>query len=390
MMLMLLLGAGKGLQNGVERNMLLDATNSIWFIPWQTSMPYKGLPPGRAIILSEEDLQAVEANIDGIEILTPENGLGNMTAGSPFEYRVSRGKKTGPFTVFGTEEDYFAIKVTTKIIAGRPLNLFDNIEARKVCVIGNRVRDILFDQDEDPIGQYIRINDAGFKVVGTYNFEGYQTDQMSRVYIPFNTFQKLYNPGKSVALFAVTTQLGTSGKDLENKILKMLGQRHTIHPDDNRAFWVHNQEEQFQQISNLFLGIRLFVWFVGLGTLTAGVVGISNIMIIVVKDRTREIGLRKAVGATPFSIISLILQESVMITAVAGYMGLVAGVGVIEGINYLLQSSGADLEYFNRPEIDFNTSIWATGVMVVAGAIAGFFPALQASRVNPVEALRSE
>jgi len=386
LMLMILLGAGNGLQNGVERNMLLDATNSIWFVPWRTSMPYNGFPPGRTVKLSEEDLEEIENNIEGIEVISPENGWGNNIGG----ITISRGNKSGPFMLFGTEEDYFDIKVTTKFFAGRPLNLFDNIENRKVCVIGNRVVELLFEEGEDPIGQYIRVNDAHYKVVGAYNFEGYFTDQAARVYIPFRTFQKLYNTDRSVGLFAVTTQDGTSGADLEQRIKNFLYKRLDIHPDDNRAFFIHNQEDNYQQVQGLFLGIELFIWFVGLGTLTAGIVGISNIMIIVVKERTREIGIRKAVGATPFSIISLILQESIFITAVAGYMGLVFGVALLEVMNYLMDMAGADLQYFRHPEIDLQSAILATIVLVVAGAFAGYFPARNAAKVNPIEALRNE
>jgi len=391
LMLMILLGAGKGLQNGVERNMLLDATNSIWIIPQRTSMPYNGFPPGRTLQLTESDMEAVEDNIDGIEVISPENGLwGFQQDGMMEDYTVSRGKKSGPFIIFGIEEDYFDIKVTTKFFAGRPLNLFDNIENRKVCVVGSRVVDLLFEEGEDPIGQYIRVNNTHFKIVGAYNFEGYFTDQASRVYIPFRTFQKLYNTKRTVTLFAVTTAEGTNGADLENRIMNLLRKRMNVHPDDNRAFFIHNQEDNYRQIQGLFLGIELFIWFVGLGTLTAGIVGISNIMIIVVKERTREIGIRKALGATPFSIISLILQESIFITAVAGYTGLVVGVGVLEGLNYLLDMTGADLQYFRRPEVHLESAIWATVVLVVAGAIAGFFPARNAAMVNPIEALRNE
>jgi len=387
LMLILLLGAGKGLQNGVERNMLLDATNSIWIFPLRTSLPFKGLPPGRRIILREEDIKAVEDNIAGIDIISPENGLWGFDGA---DYVISRGTKSGGFILFGTEEDYFGIKVTTKFFKGRPLNFYDNLEMRKVCVIGDRVAEVLFDEGEDPIGEYIRVKDTFFKVVGVYHFDSYQRDQAARVYIPFRVFQQLYNTDRSVTLFAVTTKAGVSGAELEGKILKLLRQRLIIHPDDKRAFWTHNQEEQYKSIQALFLGIKSFVWFVGLGTLIAGIVGISNIMIIVVKERTKEIGVRKAVGATPWSIISLILQESITITSVAGYIGLVLGVALIELVNNLMQMGGAELQYFNRPEVDFQAAVWATVVLVIAGAIAGFFPAMQAAKVKPVEALKDE
>lgn len=381
--LVMLLGAGQGLQNGVQRSMQQDATNSIWFFTWRTSIPFKGMPPGRNLQFTEEDLKSIEENIDGIEIISPENGSGN--------FNVKRGNKNAPFRIFGAEEDFFAITVTQKYIAGRKLNRIDDIQARKICVIGDRVAEVLFEPDEDPIGKYININDLFFKVVGSYRFEGYSINwESERIYIPFTTFQRTFNSNRSVDAFAVTTKEGVRGKDLEKRILKLLAQRHVVHPDDNQAFWTHNQEEEHRSLMNLFLGIKTFLWFVGIGTLIAGIVGISNIMIIVVKERTREIGIRKAVGATPWSIVSLIIQESIMITAVAGYTGLVVGVGLLEGINYLMEMADANIEYFNRPEIDFTTAVCATIVLTIAGAIAGFIPARQASMVNPVEALRNE
>ena len=177
---------------------------------------------------------------------------------------------------------------------------------------------------------------------------------------------------------------------MENNITKLLKQRHQIHPDDAQAFWVHNQEEQYKNILNLFLGIKLFIWLVGLGTLTAGIVGVSNIMIIVVKERTKEIGIRKAVGATPWSILSLIVQESVFITALAGYVGLFLGVVLLESVNYALVSLGADIDFFKRPEIDFQVAIAALCVLVLAGTLAGLLPAIKAARIKPIVALRDE
>ena len=383
LMLIILLGAGKGLENGVARSMLLDATNSIWFFTDRTSIPFKGLPPGRELQFTEEDLQALEENIEGIEILSPENFL----SGS---YTVSYKGNTGPFTLFAAEEDYFPIKVTFDFIQGRPINLNDNAEGRKVCTIGDRVREVLFG-DEDPIGKYIRIKDVYFKVVGVYRFDGNSFNQGERIYIPFATFQRTFNPSGTVDLFAVTTdQATTTGKELEARILKLLAQRHVVHPDDNQAYWTHNQEDQYKQVMGLMTGIKAFVWVIGVLTLFAGIVGISNIMIIVVKERTREIGVRKAVGATPSSIISLILQEAIFITGVAGYLGLFLGVFTLEGVNYLLEMAGADIDFFSRPEVNLKVAVSATMVLILAGTLAGLFPALKAARIKPVEALKDQ
>lgn len=383
LMLIILLGAGKGLENGVARSMLLDATNSIWFFTNHTSIPYKGLPPGRRLQFTEEDLKAVEENIDGIDLISPENWLtGN--------YTVSYNGQAGNFSLFAAEEDYFPIKVTFKYFNGRAINLNDNAEGRKVCNIGDRVAEVFFGS-EDPIGKYIRIKDVYFKVVGVYHFEGNSFNQGERIYVPFSTFQRTFNPSRTVNLFAVTTDLTkTSGKELEQKILKFLAQRHVVHPEDNQAYWTHNQEDQYNQVMGLMTGIKIFVWIIGILTLCAGVVGISNIMIIVVKDRTREIGVRKAVGATPNSIVSLILQEAIFITSVAGYLGLLTGVLTLEGVNHLLEMAGADIEFFTRPEINLTVAISATLVLIVAGALAGLFPALKAARIKPIDALKDQ
>lgn len=383
LMLVLLLGAGQGLQNGVTSSMILDATNSIWIFTGRTTLPYKGMSPGRRLKFSENDLTMIRQQIDGVELMSPENQLQG-------DFQITFQGNAGSFQVYGTDKDYFKIKIYQEYLAGRRLNLNDNMEARKVCVIGDRVAEVLFSQDEDPIGKYISIKDVNFKVVGLFHDEGWGGQFSERVYIPFRAFQRSFNPDKSVTLFAVTTKEGVSGKGLEKEIMTLLAQRHTVHPDDNQAFWSHNQEEQYTSIMNLFLGIKSFVWLVGMGTLFAGIVGVSNIMIIVVKERTKEIGIRKAIGATPWSIISMILWESVAITSIAGYMGLFFGVLMLEGLSYIMAITDADIEYFSNPEVNFQVAIAAIIVLILSGAIAGLFPAIRAARIKPIEALRAE
>ena len=384
LMLILLLGAGQGLQNGVQRTMLLDAINSIWIIPARTSMPYQGLPAGREHPFIEEDLESVSENVFGIDLMSPENRLMG-------EFDVKYHNRATSFQVFGADSEYFGIKVTQKVVNGRSINPIDDRDKRKVALIGSKVAEVIFPEGVDPVGEYLQIKDVSFRVVGVFEFESTSfTDQASRIYIPFSTFQGIFNPDRKVTLFAVTTAAGRSGKALEDDILRFVKQRQSVHPDDERAYFVHNQEDQHRQVANLFLAIKLFIWMVGLGTLTAGIVGVSNIMIIVVKERTREIGIRKAVGAKPGSIVAMILQESVLITLVSGYVGLFLGVLLLEGVNQLLAVAGADLQFFNRPEIDLKVALTALFVLVFAGALAGFVPALKAARVKPVDALRSE
>lgn len=383
LMLVLLLGAGQGLQNGVISSMILDATNSIWIFSDRTTLPYKGMSPGRRLEFTEEDLAIIRDQIEGVELMSPENELRG-------DFQITFHGNSGAFQVYGTDKDYFKIKIYQEYLAGRRLNLNDNVEARKVCVIGDRVSEVLFTQDEDPIGKYISIKDVNFKVVGLFHDEGWGGQFSERIYIPFAAFQRSFNPDKSVTLFAVTTKEGVSGKALEKEIISLMAQRHTVHPDDNQAFWSHNQEEQYTSIMNLFFGIKSFVWLVGMGTLFAGIVGVSNIMIIVVKERTKEIGIRKAIGATPWSIISMILWESVAITSIAGYLGLFCGVLMLEGLSYIMAITDADIEYFSNPEVNFQVAIAAIIVLVISGAVAGLFPAIRAARIKPIEALRAE
>jgi putative ABC transport system permease protein len=383
LMLIILLGAGQGLQNGVGRSMLLDAINSIWVIPARTSMAYQGMPAGREHPFTEQDLESVARNVSGIDLMSPENQLSGN-----FEVRYRH--RGTVFPVFGADAEYFGIKVTQKVVNGRSINALDDRERRKVCLIGDKVAEAIFPEDVDPVGEYLRIKDVNFRVIGVFEFASSSMDQAERIYIPFSTFQSVFNPERQVTLFAVTTAEGSSGKQLEADILKHVKQRQSVHPDDNRAYWVHNQEEQHRNVTNLFLAIKAFIWLVGLGTLTAGIIGVSNVMIIAVQERTREIGIRKAVGAKPASIVGMILLEAVSITALSGYVGLVLGIAVLEGVNRALLTLGAELQFFSRPEIDLRVALTALLILVVAGALAGLVPALRAARVRPVEALRNE
>ncbi len=381
LMLVLLLGAGQGLQNGVISNMVLDATNSIWFFTGRTALPYKGLPAGRVLEFTEEDLDYIRENVEGFEFIAPENG-GFGT------FNITHGNKSSAFAVIGSGRDYFNIKIYQDYLAGRKLNLNDNLQSRKVCVIGDRVAEVLVGDVESAVGAEIFIGDIAFRVVGVFHDDGWGGRFSERLYIPFSTFQRLYNPERSVQLFAVTTKPGVDGADLEQRILTVLRNRHFVNPDDTQAFWSHNQQDNYRQVMGLFFAIKTFVWLVGIFTLIAGIVGVSNIMMIVVKDRTREIGIRKALGATPGSIIGMIVQEAVMITSVAGYLGLAVGIGLLYGLNYLLRQAGANLEYFSDPSVNLLVALAAVLVLVLAGVLAGFFPALRAARIHPVEAIR--
>jgi len=335
LMLILLLGAGTGLRHGAENMFSSDLRDSIWIAARQTSIPYKGLQPNRTVQFTEADIEAIRRQLPGVKYVSAENPLGSFFEGDTI---ISHGKKTGNFSVFGVADQYFKIKVYQQYHYGRRLNTLDNQQQRKVAAIGTRVAEALFAPGVDPTGQQIQINDIAFTVIGVFYDSGWEGRMSERIYLPMSTFQKTFGEGQNVNLLTAAPRAGVNGFELEKKILQLLQQRHRIAPEDDRAIFISNLARQSQMMQGFFAAISGFVWFVGIGTLMAGIVGISNIMIITVKDRTREIGVRKALGATPGSIISLILLESVLITSVAGYFGLVVGVALLETVNFVLQA----------------------------------------------------
>lgn len=254
-------------------------------------------------------------------------------------------------------------------------------------MISTIISDALFKQ-EDPIGKFIHVSGIPFKVTGVFKDNGGDRD-MQRVYIPVSTAQRIFNYGNKIAnLSIVTKDIDVEeSQAMAEEIRQTIAQSHKFDPTDQRAVGVWNNLEQFKRFLNLFASIRLFIWIIGIGTIIAGVVGVSNIMMIVVKERTQEIGIRKALGATPWSIINLILLESVLITSFSGYIGLVMGVGLLELISPMFETADT---FFKNPEVDITVAIGATLVMVVSGMLAGFVPARKAARIQPIEALRYE
>jgi putative ABC transport system permease protein len=280
-----------------------------------------------------------------------------------------------------------------QLSGGRFINSLDIRDRRKVAVIGTQVRKVLFKADEDPVGQYISIKGAFFLVVGVFEGKGDVEDNREdarTVFIPSTTLQQSFNQYNKVAFFAMVPQPGVRAAVIEAKVKELLAQRHSIAPDDKRALGSANVEENFARVQGLFTGIRGFSWVVSIGTIIAGIIGVGNIMLIVVKERTKEIGIRKALGATPWSIISLIIQESIVITSAAGYFGLMAGTGLVAGIDYLLKKFKAEGEFFANPEVNLPIAVTAVGLLVVMGALAGLIPATKAARVDPVVALKDE
>ncbi len=334
-MLVVLMGAGKGLENGVMSILGGHAKNSLYAGGNRTSKPYKGRKPGRWVRLTLDDMEAIRSRLgDKIQYLAPRLW---MPSGE-----VSHGDRKGAFEARGDTPDLLHIDAL-EMVEGRFLNALDMERRRKVCVIGRRVREVLFTQEEDPIGQNIKIRGAEYLVVGLIKSDRRGNDGLQdekTIFLPLTTAQQLTNLPNRIGWFVCSMYPEVSASSVEDDILNILKKCHSIAPNDKKAIWVDNVEEEFAEIMGLFTGIKFIVWFVGIGSLLAGVIGVGNIMLIVVKDRTKEIVVRKALGASPQSIVSMVLLESVFITTLAGYLGLVLGTGLI----YLLGLSVGDGE----------------------------------------------
>ncbi|KAA3652161.1 MAG: ABC transporter permease [Bacteroidetes bacterium] len=378
-MLIVLLGSGTGLQNGVKDQFKDTATNSIWVFSGQTSEPYKGLQPGRFIRFTNADYDWVNNKLEGAEESSGRYYLGSST--------VSYQDETSNFQIRTVHPDHQYIEKTVTI-KGRFLNDIDQKEKRKVASIGTLVRDALFKNGKDPIGEYIKINGVPFKVVGVFEDEGGE-NELEILYLPISTAQMVFNGADRVNMFMFNIPEGSSVEDsylMEEQVRRKMAEIHNFSPDDERAIRFWNNVESFLQFQNLFMGIDAFIWLIGIMTIIAGIVGISNIMMIVVKERTKEIGIRKALGATPWSIVSLVMMESILITSFSGYIGMVLGVGIVELANKFMPPS----EFFMNPEVDFQVAITATIILIVAGTLAGLIPARKAASIRPIEALRDE
>jgi len=380
-MLVLLLGAGKGMQNGIEAEFGRFAVNSLWVWSGKTSVPYGGLKPGREISFRDEDLSELARQVEGVQLMSPRNWLQG-------EFTLSHKNKNGSFSVMGVGPDYFGIDIIN-LVNGRVFNQNDARDARKVVVLGYRAKEVLFG-DKEVIGEYINIKGGFFKVIGYFRKEGNNGRFEERVFIPYATYQVIFNPAREVQAIALTAQPGVEVQQIENQVKGILAKRHRFDAKDEQAINLDNNEEEWKRFQGLFSAIKIFVSVIGVFTLIAGAVGVSNIMLIIVKERTKEIGIRKAIGATPWSIVSQILLESIFITSFSGYLGLLAGVGLLDGVSRLIESTGAKLPYFTRPEVDLGVALAATLVLVVAGAIAGLVPAIKAANIKPIEALRAE
>lgn len=375
-MLIVLLGSGNGLENGVQSAFGGDAVNSMWVNAGKTSVAYDGLQPNREIRFTNADRELLGTNYVGAKNLTSRLNLWDVND-------VVYGTKNGNFSVRACEKGMIASEKIT-VMKGRFINDKDVEEGRKVCCVGKMLVSELFGK-EDPIGKYVKINTIPFKLVGVFTDDGGEND-MRRAYIPISTAQRTYTGTNRVEQLVFTMEDMQESKEAEKSIRTLMAERHNFDPRDDKAIFIWNNLVEYQKIMGVIIGIRIFVWIIGIMTLIAGIVGVSNIMMIAVKERTKEIGIRKALGATPWSIISLVVQESVFVTAAAGYVGLILGVLVLESAKKMIPDS----DFFKNPHVDLSVALYANVLLIVAGLIAGLFPARKAARVKPIEALRDE
>ncbi|MCB0737168.1 MAG: ABC transporter permease [Bacteroidetes bacterium] len=393
-MIVLMLGIGNGLYTGIKSQFGAMATNSMFMWGGRTTMPYLGMKPGRQIGFKVDDIDYLKHNVPEAKSIIPESQLGGYRGSSV----VSRNNRSGTFSIKGQHPD--AAEVMGYLVQeGRSLRMSDLDELRKVIVIGENVKNILFKQGEEVIGQTMNVSGVYFKVVGwfkTSRSDGMAEGDLNNVIVPFTTFQRAFNFGDEVGWISVIADDNANIDAIGSKIKRLMAVRHRYHPDDQQAIGGWSGKEKWDEISGLFSGIQIFNWIVGLLTLVAGIVGISNIMLIVVKERTREIGIRKAIGATPRTILSMIIFETVLLTVVAGYLGIALGVLAIENFTSIIPfiTETFDLKFsldmVKNPGIQLKTALQALTLLVIFGGLAGLIPASNAVKIKPIEALRNE
>lgn len=381
-MLVVMLGMGRGLSNGVMQGFGGWATNSFFMWTQRTSVPYAGFKRGRWFNFDNSDIAAIKA-IPGVDHVAPRLQLGGYRGANNVNYK----DKYGGFSVNGDMPEVLHFQAST-ITKGRFLNAKDIADERKVCVIGPDVVDALFGS-EDPMGKYIRIQGVYFQVVGEYAPKATSMGNEgagSTIHIPFSTFQKAFNSMNMVHWFSVSAKPWMKATDLEKRVKLEMARRHKVSPEDPLAFGGFNLQEMFNKMNMLFIAIRALSWIVGILTLIAGVIGIGNIMLVIVKERTKEIGIRRSIGARPSNIAGQIMLESLTLTFIAGYFGLLAGIGVLQAVD----SIGVQGQFFTNPGVDLSVALTALAVLIISGLIAGWIPARRALSIKPVDALRAE
>lgn len=387
-MLIVLLGAGNGLLNAFNQSSSQQAMNSIRIFPGWTSIPYDGLKEGRPVRLDNKDLkltsQLFDENILSMGATVQQSGI-----------NLSYGKEYINVTLTGVFPNYTQVEAI-RASAGRFLNEIDIRDCRKVILLNEKTAEVLFKSGENPLGKFVIAGNVAYRVVGLYADPGNRDSR--EAYLPFTTLQIIYNKGDRLDDLVFTTKgLDSAEKNelFEAAYRKVLGAHHRFDAGDNSAIWIWNRFTQFLQQEKGAHMLRITIWIIGIFTLLSGIVGVSNIMLITVKERTREFGIRKALGAKPASVLGLIIMESVFITTLFGYIGMVAGIAATEYMNIAWGHQTMDMGFmqqtvFLNPTVDIKVAVQATFTLIVAGTLAGFFPAKRAVSIKPIEALRAE
>ncbi|MFD2517781.1 ABC transporter permease [Salinimicrobium flavum] len=386
--LVILLAAGKGLENGVKQGFGGIATNTMFMWTQTASKPYKGLPKGRRYNFKTDDVAAIKDEVPNLRFVSPRNQLGGFGGTN----NVVRGLNTGAYNVYG---DYPEIiqQEPMDITSGRFVNYSDINEKRKVAVIGEGVRSGMYKTGEEVIGTYLKINGVNFMVIGTYKKKGNngnQEEAQKQIYVPFTAFSQAFNRGNDVGWMAITAQDNASITELKPLVFEIIKSRHSIHPEDERAVGHFDLYEEFSKINGLFVALKGVAYFVGILVLLSGIIGISNIMLIVVKERTNEIGVRRALGASPWNIRGQILMESIFLTIISGMAGIVLATLVLYIVNFAMRGMDTSEMMFSNPSVDLGVILTALAILVISGLLAGLIPAQNAIKVKPVDALRTE
>ncbi|MGB5322257.1 ABC transporter permease [Lutimonas sp.] len=378
-LLIVLLGAARGMENNFNKLFGNFATNSVFVWAQSTSMPFKGFQQGKSIRLKLTDSDHIMSEIEGLEFVVPRHQR---------QSQATNNFKNGTFGIYG---DYPELDLVEKkeLLSGRWINDSDINEKKKICVIEEEIYKQLFDKDEDPIGQYIKINEVNYNVVGMYKQGNIRMGgPQGAIHIPFTTFQQVYNTGDSMGWMMITGKPGFDIKQIEADVKLLLKTLHKVHPDDNRAFGSFNLGNEIKKFTGFLTGMQFLTWFVGIATLIAGVFAIGNILLITVKERTKEIGIRRALGAKPWEIKRHIMLESVFLTSLAGALGIVFG-GIVLMIIDATIGQGPDAALTN-PTVDIPVILIAVSTLIILGTLIGLIPAQVAVSIKPIEALRDE
>tara|TARA_R110002050_G_scaffold179118_3_gene312457 strand:- start:109197 stop:110456 length:1260 start_codon:yes stop_codon:yes gene_type:complete len=385
--LIILLSAGKGLENGIKQDFGDIATNTMFMWTRSTTKPFEGLPKGRRFRFKTEDVQSLKDNIPNLRYVSPRNQLGGFQGGN----NVIRGLNAGAYNVYGDYPEIINQDPMT-VTSGRFLNTNDINDKRKIAIIGNGVKKELYEKDEAVLGTYIKIQGVNFMVVGTYkknSNDGDGEESQKEIFVPFTAFSQAFNQGNDVGWMAITANDGSSISDLKENIISLMKDKHKVHPEDQRAVGYFDLYEQYNRVESLFGALKAVAYLVGIMVLLSGIIGVSNIMLIVIKERTKEIGIRRALGEDPWSIKKQILMESIFLTIISGMTGIIFGALFIYGINSLLDSVGP-VDMFMNPSVSLGVVVTALIILIVSGLLAGFIPAQSAIKVRPIDALRTE